>query len=269
MSNGFEFVKSKYQGLSVVKINNTTVYRDRDRLERAGVMFAVTSSLSMRGDFYIPMDRFADVFPNIESMFNSSVVHAQDSDGNFVIATQANSGENNVSLVNDEAEAYIKKNEVYAQAAPDKDWPEGVSHVSERARGTIPGQINLFGENDYSPTPGRGDATYAERIISNKGKLEFIGAKLTGPPEIKSPEDVAFLFKNLESAATENAFVVLIDKDNKYKVLYLSTGRTNATIVDIKLVAAAAQEFNAQSVYFCSQSSFWILKCFTSRYGCP
>ena len=50
-----------------------------------------------------------------------------------------------------------------------------------------------------------------------------MGDPLTGPSRIKSANDIAFLFKNLESASTENAFAVFIDKLGNYKVLYLST----------------------------------------------
>jgi hypothetical protein len=93
-----------------------------------------------------------------------------------------------------------------------------------------------------------GGVTNVERILSDEGHLQFLGAPLTGGATITGPEDIAFLFKNLESAATENAFAVLIKPDNTYEVLYLSTGGTSATIIDRKLVMTAAIKTGADRV---------------------
>lgn len=90
LANGFEFVKGTYQGLSVIKINNTVSYRDRERLTRAGAMFNVTSAMSMNGTFAIPMDRASEVIEEIERLYNSSVVSAEDSEGNFIPAKNNN-----------------------------------------------------------------------------------------------------------------------------------------------------------------------------------
>ncbi len=89
---------------------------------------------------------------------------------------------------------------------------------------------------------------YMERILSEKGGFTFLGAPLTGAPKIKSANDIAFLFKNLESAATENAFAVFIREDKSYSVLYISTGTPNGTAIEPSLIAAAAKELNAESV---------------------
>ena len=164
--------------------------------------------------------------------------------------TQINNTKNDVSSLHDKAEKYIKKNKVYSQARPKTDFPEEVSFVSEGSLGNIPGQLNLFGEEVYSPTPPDDNVTYVERLLSDKGQIEFIGDKITGPSEIRSSADIAFLFKNLESAASENVFFVFIDKNNKYKVLYMSTGTTNMAPVDTKIVVAAAKEFKAERAVF-------------------
>lgn len=104
---------------------------------------------------------------------------------------------------------------------------------------------NKFG---YSAKRTKGGITYAERQLTENGNLTFMGAKLTGAAKIKSSADIAFLFKNLESAATENAFAVLHKKNGSYSVLYLGTGATNQTQIDIKQIVAAANELGAISV---------------------
>lgn len=96
--------------------------------------------------------------------------------------TQINNTKNDVSSLHDKAEKYIKKNKVYSQARPKTDFPEEVSFVSEGFLGNIPGQHNLFGEEVYSPTPPDDNVTYVERLLSDKGQIEFIGDKITGPP---------------------------------------------------------------------------------------
>lgn len=96
--------------------------------------------------------------------------------------TQINNTKNDVSSLHDKAEKYIKKNKVYSQARPKTDFPEEVSFVSEGSLGNIPGQHNLFGEEVYSPTPPDDNVTYVERLLSDKGQIEFIGDKITGPP---------------------------------------------------------------------------------------
>jgi len=75
-----------------------------------------------------------------------------------------------------------------------------------------------------------------------------MGNPLTGPAKINGPGDVAFLFKNLESASSENAFIVLIDKKNNYRVLYLSTGNEYSSIIDLKSIPAAIKEFDAAKI---------------------
>ena len=70
---------------------------------------------------------------------------------------------------------------------------------------------------------------------------------MTGPAKITSSNDIAFLFKNLETAESEHAFFVLTT-DNGYKVLYLSTGTSTGTMIPVEKLAAAAKEFKATGV---------------------
>ena len=165
----------------------------------------------------------------------------------FFKEVKVKTDENNVSLLYEKAEEYISENKVYSQARPQQDFPEGVSYLSERASGALSGQLDLFGTSNYTPTTDDGNVTYVERLISERG-VTFLGEKLTGPPTIRTSADIAYLFKNLESATSENAFAVLISETGEYKVLYLGTGATTGVIIDSKLIVAAAKEFGAKRV---------------------
>ncbi|MDR1974882.1 MAG: JAB domain-containing protein [Bacteroidales bacterium] len=92
--------------------------------------------------------------------------------------------------------------------------------------------------------------TYIERQLVERGELTFCGEDLTGTTKIQSSADVAFLFKNLESAANEHLFAVMLRPDNTYSVLYLSTGTSNGTLMDKGQIISAACELEADRVIF-------------------
>lgn len=114
-----------------------------------------------------------------------------------------------------------------------------------RFRSVMPKDNALQQKYRYKPKKDNEIFTGMERQI---GKVGFMN--LTGPATINSPEDVAFLFRNLESAAVENAFVVMMDKDGKYVVLYVGTGNTVGVVADPVLMATAAKEFGAERIVF-------------------
>lgn len=128
------------------------------------------------------------------------------------------------------------------------EWGKGTDHVSvmpvdekiEKVRNEVGYESNTHDEG----------ITFMERQLAEKGGLTFMGSELTGASRIKSSRDIAFLFKNLESAATENSFLVMIRPDGTYGVYYSSTGGTDATLADLKLLTAAAKEFGAKKVCF-------------------
>ena len=104
------------------------------------------------------------------------------------------------------------------------------------------------GEGFPKMTDTEGSQTYTERLLTEQKGITFMGEKLTGAPKIKTSDDVAFLFRNLERAASENAFVVLHKPKGDYSVLYLSTGTSTATGVDVKTIAAAVKETGAVAI---------------------
>lgn len=129
------------------------------------------------------------------------------------------------------------------------EWGAEALPFDNKSFSDSPETSNVQREANYSPEYDTG-ITWVERQLSDLGQITFMGEKLTGPAKIKSANDVAFLFKNLESAATENAFVVHIKKNGEYKVQYLATGSTSGVILDIKQVVLAAKEFGAEKVCF-------------------
>ncbi len=60
---------------------------------------------------------------------------------------------------------------------------------------------------------------------------------LTGPEKINGPSDVAFLLRHLESATSENMFLVVSTKEGDYKTIWLGTGSQNSAVVDMVQVA--------------------------------
>jgi DNA repair protein RadC len=107
--------------------------------------------------------------------------------------------------------------------------------------------VSLFPQDEGLPQED-GEMTAVEHILSEQKNITFVGESLTGKVKIKTAQDVAFLFKNLESAASENVFTVLHKKDGTYTVLYVSTGTSTQSLVDIKQIVTAANELGATAV---------------------
>lgn len=71
------------------------------------------------------------------------------------------------------------------------------------------------------------EMVHAERVLSENKMFEF-----TGKRKIQSSADVAFLFRNMEDAASENAFAVFYTDEGDYKVIWLGTGNSTSVSVD-------------------------------------
>ena len=86
------------------------------------------------------------------------------------------------------------------------------------------------------------EAVWAERVLEQNPMFNFNGTE-----KIESAADVAYLFRHLESAVSENAFVVFSNPSNgEYRVQWLGTGGTTSTIIDVKQIAAAYQNVSEQ-----------------------
>ncbi|MDR0619706.1 MAG: DUF3945 domain-containing protein [Bacteroidales bacterium] len=129
--------------------------------------------------------------------------------------------------------------------------PQGIveSPVDTQLHWTHPtAAISLFPQDKGLPQQKDDGMTAVEHILSEQKNITFVGESLTGKVKIKTAQDIAFLFKNLESAASENVFAVLHKKDGTYTVLYISTGTGTQSLVDIKQIVAAANELDATAV---------------------
>jgi DNA repair protein RadC len=76
---------------------------------------------------------------------------------------------------------------------------------------------------------------------------------LTGPEKINGPSDVAFLLRHLESATSENMFLVVSTKKGDYKTIWLGTGTQNSAVVDMiqvgGLIDAARFDLKGEEVF--------------------
>ncbi|HUZ57560.1 MAG TPA: JAB domain-containing protein, partial [Hanamia sp.] len=96
-----------------------------------------------------------------------------------------------------------------------------------------------------APKLKKGEFAVVERKYAEVGMFEFT----TRDNKINSSDDVAFIFRQLESAAVEHAFAVYIDKEKRPSVQWLSMGGINATIIDPRIMVDAAQRLKAKEIY--------------------
>lgn len=83
-------------------------------------------------------------------------------------------------------------------------------------------------------------------LETNRIQYDFFAEK----DRIESSDDVAKIFRALESEAQEHAFLVMVNKDKQFNVLWHSTGSIGATLVDAPMVSTAIKYFNAETCYF-------------------
>lgn len=82
-----------------------------------------------------------------------------------------------------------------------------------------------------------------ERTYRKDGSFSF-----SGKNKIESTDDVAFIFKQLEDSAIENAFLVFV-KEGKPTILHIGMGDISQTITDTSVVLPAYKDFGADKVY--------------------
>ena len=89
-----------------------------------------------------------------------------------------------------------------------------------------------------------GETCLVERKLSEAGEFSFIGRD-----RIESTEDVAFIFRKLETKAVENSFIVFV-KDGKPTVLHVGMGNIDAVNVDLSGLSVMMKEIKPDQVYF-------------------
>lgn len=89
-----------------------------------------------------------------------------------------------------------------------------------------------------------GEACHVERRYTESNGFSF-----TGKEHIESIEDIAYIFKQLETSSVENSFLVLI-KDETPTVLHLSIGSYATALAPIEQAIVAADAINPDKVLF-------------------
>lgn len=89
-----------------------------------------------------------------------------------------------------------------------------------------------------------GETCHVERRYEESRQFSF-----TGKDKIESMDDVAYIFKQLETAAVENSFLVLV-KDGKPTVIHLGMGGYTSAGADFRSAFAAYNEMKPDEVYF-------------------
>jgi len=126
-----------------------------------------------------------------------------------------------------------------------------------------PGQLDLFADSEKQDSDDGDVVTKAkqgERLIQRAlkpGEMSVLelrysinkGMTFNGAEKIRDAGDVAFLFKALETASIEHAFVVGIVK-GKPVVLHLSMGGYAGTIINVPTIVDFVNRFNPTELYF-------------------
>ena len=94
------------------------------------------------------------------------------------------------------------------------------------------------------PKLKRGEFAVVERQFAIDKNFTF-----DGKAKIESVDDVAYIFRQLESYCVEHAFAMLI-KDGKPTIVHLGMGTFSATQVNTGALRAAVDKFGADSIYF-------------------
>ena len=90
----------------------------------------------------------------------------------------------------------------------------------------------------------KGETCHVERVYEETKQFDF-----TGKEKVESAEDVAYIFRQLENAAVENSFLVLV-KDGRPTVIHLGVGSYIGVMAPYEQAFVAYKELNPDQVYF-------------------
>lgn len=111
-------------------------------------------------------------------------------------------------------------------------------------------------KNNFNNIPKEnGQFCHVERTYRENGSFSFVGKE-----RIKDAGDVAYIFKELENYANENAFAVLVNK-GKPTIIHLGMGTLTSTEVDLSALKLAFNSFGADQIYFVHNHPSGVLKC--------
>ena len=90
----------------------------------------------------------------------------------------------------------------------------------------------------------KGETCHVERVYEETKQFDF-----TGKEKVESAEDVAYIFRQLENAAVENSFLVLV-KDGRPTVIHLGVGSYIGVMAPYEQALVAYSELKPDQVYF-------------------
>ena len=100
----------------------------------------------------------------------------------------------------------------------------------------------------------KGETCHVERRYVENGMFDF-----TGKEKVESAEDVAYIFRQLENAAVENSFLVLV-KDGRPTVIHLGVGSYANVMAPYEQALVAYRELKPEQVYFVHNHPSGVLK---------
>lgn len=124
-----------------------------------------------------------------------------------------------------------------------KMWSVDVTHEMKES---VMGGQTMFRilPNERLRKLDEGETCNVERVFTQQKMFNFSSGE-----KIESYEDVAYIFRNLEDEAVENAFVALV-KNGKPTIVHLGMGTATQTTVDQQAVIVAIERINPDAVYF-------------------
>nr|MDA3807701.1 hypothetical protein [Thiomicrorhabdus sp.] len=163
----------------------------------------------------------------------------------------------------DQASLDFGENKPYIAGKSDSDEvQEKKDSYKTKSGEVIPYQsaLNFGAETGPDKVRGKGDTPRDTPHLRplKEGEFATVERKYTvdknysfsGNNKIESHGDVAFIFRQLETASVENAFAVYVDKNGKAVIQHMSMGHFSGTVVDAKLIIDGVKRFKAAKVYF-------------------
>ena len=111
-----------------------------------------------------------------------------------------------------------------------------------KRKGNTVSRMTAFDE-EFGTRMMPGNLSHAERVFTLKGNFSFVGKE-----RIRNTEDVAWIFRQLESKGTEHSFIVMT-RGKESIILETGIGNMNTAAVDIAAAVKANKKFNPDKIY--------------------
>ena len=179
---------------------------------------------------------------------NSAAKVVESFESPMVLGEEKSNVEGNLPKVKDGLTLYVAKDGskiVSRSLFRDEDFKQIEAASEDASKGRAVRRKTVF-----SPARIRlrklkeGETCSVERRYVENGMFDF-----TGKEKIESDADVAYIFRQLENAAVENCFMVLL-KDGRPTVIHLSMGSYSSTMAPFEQAFVAYSALKPDNVYF-------------------